>query len=142
MQTAEDTVVNPANTVERAAQKLQEIHAQKNGRDWTKSRPLTEAEWEEVKDSIEKFHFPCSLHCTAYGFVFVVHNHEPIQDAHPDPLLCVEHGEFPFQSSKKGFDGQLETLGTLSSITHSPRNTEVLAWYGFDPLHELSSYTY
>lgn len=131
--------------IERAAGRLREINAsmivKKIG--YTERRNLTTGEWEEIKTLVEKFSFPCNLYGAAYGFVFIVNDHGPMQGMRTDVLLAVENGEFPFPSCEKGFEGQLDTLEALKPITHRPRNVEVLDWYGFAPLHSrLETYTY
>lgn len=135
---------DPPNGVEmeKAAERLREIYTQKSGKNWVEARSLTEAEWEEIKLLIQKFSFPCGLYGAAYGFVFTVSDHGPMQGMRTDVLLAVENGEFPFPSCEKGFGGQLETLKTLEPITHRPRNAEVLEWYGFAPLSRIETYEY
>lgn len=140
--------VRPANLpsgadMEAAAQRLREISAsltiKKVG--WDDRRSLTAEEWEEIKLLIGKFNFPCNLAGAAYGFIFRVHDHAPLPGI-TDTLLWADDGEFPF-SPGKGFGGQIETLRVLAPITHNPRNAEVLAWYGFNPLSSrLETYTY
>ena len=128
--------------IEAGAQRLRKIHAERTGANWTKSRSLTEAEWQEVKTIITVFSFPTVLMHTGLGFALIVYDHAPIPESNLEHLLSMDDGEFPFESSQQGFAGQLKTLRTLEPLTHSKRNAEVLAWYRQHPLSPVESYVY
>lgn len=106
------------------------------------ARPLTDEEWQKAQELIHEFELPCVLRLTGYGFDLVIYPHAEIKGQKPYEILSVDDSNFPFSSAKKGWDGQEETLQILSAITHTPRNTELLSWYGFEPLRELDHYIY
>lgn len=115
------------------------------GSRFTSSHPernLMTEEWERVQQLIKEYELPCYLGPEPYGFSFVVFPHKEIKGQIPPFLVAIQDSQFPIPSATKGFDGQEETLRILSEFTHSPRNTELLEWYGFDPLDRAESYSY
>lgn len=105
-------------------------------------RDLTSEEWARVQELIKEFELPCYFFPLAYGFSLVIFSHGEVQGENPPFLLEIQDSQFPIPSAKKGFAGQEETLELLSSITHTPRNAELLKWYGFRPLDAAERYAY
>ena len=135
----------PADTKARIQKLDSEVHRviRDGGRTSHHSnRPLTEGEWEEVLDYIRRYELPCILQPDAYGFALWIHEHDMLPGEIPKYLLRIENGQFPFPSAKLGFAGQEETVRKVAEITHTPRNKEILAWYGFRPLERPEYYVY
>lgn len=125
-------------------QKIRTFHP-KRGREpgWNEVlRSLTVEEWTMVARAIKEHELPCALEYQAYGFAFVVYEPGVETKIRPALLLYIEDQQFPFDSAKQGFDGQMETALRLEPLTHSERNKELLAWSGFEPLGDPGSYVY
>ncbi len=105
-------------------------------------RSLSEEEWVEIKMNIGAHQLPCLLRQSAYGFCLVIHDHGYLQGIKPDQLLVIDHLQFPFPSAKEGIDGQSVTLRILRRLTHTRRNHQLLAWYGFEPQMPSPQYVY
>gem|GEM_PF-3993559 len=105
-------------------------------------KQLTQEQWDEIVSLVKKYEFPLELVHGAYGFALNIYDHSPMPEIKPDLLIQIEDMEFPFPSAKKGFAGQADTLRLLEPLTHSKRNTEILAWYRFRPLSPVLSYEY
>jgi hypothetical protein len=101
----------------------------------TDTRSLTSEEFLKMAEVILLHEFPCTLNGNVYGFTFRVYGHSNIQGLHPEELLAISESQFPFPSANQGFAGQPATVKQLTQFTHNPRNTELLAWYGFEPLY-------
>lgn len=109
---------------------------------WREVRHLSQEEWETIQRIVTEYELPCSLRHTAYGFDFLVYSHGMVEGENPQCILGIDNGQFPFKSAHKGFAGQEETLEVLSVLTHTPRNAELLRWYGFRALESAESYAY
>lgn len=101
---------------------------------------FTEEEWCRIQRIITEYELPCAMYAGPYGFGVLVYDHAPVQGVTPPVAYSFEYWQ-PF-----GFDRgalfQPEAARRLSAITHTPRNAELLAWYGMPPLREPEYYVY
>ncbi len=107
---------------------------------WSRAlRNLTKGEWQMIKEIILKHEFPCVLHAGGYGSFLAIHEHSGMPEIKPDALICIEWSQLPFGASAD----ECYVLEQLSELTHRDRNTEILSWYGFEPLNkDVHHYAY
>lgn len=106
--------------------------------------PLTEEEWTQVKEAVLEHEFPLELQGTPYGFALAVRDRQDYLQGEPsETLLYVEHSQFPCSVTVDRVGGQVGTLRALESLVYRPRNHELLAWYGMEPLRaDITHFAY
>ncbi|MDO8492646.1 MAG: hypothetical protein Q7S34_03345 [bacterium] len=98
-------------------------------------RSLTKNEWEEIKKLIKEFDLPCLLQSTAYSFALAIHEHHDLQVELPRCVLWIEYSQLPIsRDAKNELVSQESVIEQLVEIVYTPRNKEVIAWYGFPSL--------
>lgn len=108
----------------------------------TEKRSLTRQEFRRLTRLIRAHELPCLPGSGTFGFGFslTVCGHSASPGVKPDALITITGKHLPAAlSGGNGWDG---IWSAFEPFTHSPRNCEILAFYGFDPPRERGYYEY
>lgn len=119
---------------------LRKLHEKKNSVVYY-DRALTPNEWAKVQRLVRDFEFPCMVENHLFHSVFWVyeHTHLPLTAVKSEIILIVDAGELKYLA-KDARDVWVKAAPEFTALTHSLRNAEVLAWYGFRPLQPAEYY--
>ena len=96
----------------------------------TEKRQLTDEEFKRLKKLIRKHELPCLPGSGTFGFGFslTVYNHSPDCRIKPEPVIMITGKHL--RQIKPGAKHWGKIWATFEPFTHSPRNREILMWYG------------
>lgn len=104
------------------------------------SKALSKKEQEYVLGLIGKHVLPCSLRSGPYGELsFSVFDHSEMLDIPLDRVISLSEEHFGLKGTFKTWRAVFDEM---SKVTHSQRNRDVLAFYGFHPPGPASDYEY
>lgn len=110
---------------------------------YTEKRKLTVDEWERVKRLIRAHELPCLPDGGTFGFGFslTVCAHS-IPGVKPETLVRITGEHLPGMENSGHRANWGQIWETFEPFTHSPRNRELLAFYGFEEPRNREHYEY
>jgi hypothetical protein len=108
----------------------------------TENRKLIRQEFKRLERLIRTHELPCLPGSGVFGFGFslTVCSHSESPGVKPEALIVLTGKHLP--SCLFGEADWNTTWAAFLPFTHSPRNRELLAFYGFDPPREREYYEY
>lgn len=109
---------------------------------YSEKRRLAPDEWTKLQQLIRRHELPCLPGGGTFGFGFslTVCGHSPLPEAKPDTLIVVTGQHLP--DILPGHQHWGEIWAAFEPFTHSPRNRELLEFYGFEAPRERGYYEY
>ncbi len=113
-----------------------------SGRYWSRNeRSLTENEWERLKTLIHDLELPCELHSGQFHPYLHLYWNTDVPQITPEVIIWIEGPQLPCSTDKieyhKRYDLELQEL---TDIACTPRNREILEWYGLELPEEVHYY--